>query len=79
MIVSIQAVDWGMYSEQMSRNHDFQMVTGWVHGEVVKETDDLLVIAHQSFDGGDVRHVVVIPKACILKRVDHKTEDPPVA
>ena len=71
MIVSIQAVDWGMYAEQVSRDTDFQIIIGWVHGEVIKETADLIVIAHQVFEAGDVRHVVVIPKVCILSRVTH--------
>lgn len=70
-VVSVKAVDWGMYGEQVSRDTDFQMVTGWVHGEVVKEDDSLIAIAHQVFDAGDVRHVVVIPKVCILERIDH--------
>jgi hypothetical protein len=69
--VSIRAVDWGMYSEQVSRDTDFQMVTGWVHGQIIKETEEIIAIAHQVFDAGDVRHVVVIPKVCILERINH--------
>lgn len=79
MSTSIKAVDWGMYGEQVSRDTDFQLIVGWVHGEVIKETSDLIAIAHQVFDGGDVRHVVVIPKVCILERRDHTAEGPPVA
>ena len=72
MIVSIYAVDWGTYYEQVSRNTDFKIVKGWVHGQVVKEEEEYLVIAQEVFDEGDVRIVVTIPKVCIIRRVDHK-------
>jgi hypothetical protein len=71
-IVSILAMDWVMYSEQISADYEFEPVAGWVHGQVVRETETSVAIAHQVFhEGGEVRHVVVIPKVCIIQRVDH--------
>lgn len=71
-VVSILALDWGMYSEQVSADYEFECITGWVHGQVVRETETFVAIAHQVFHAGvDVRHVVVIPKVCIIQRVDH--------
>ena len=72
-VVSVYAVDWGMYAEQLHHSHEFEYVIGWVHGAIVKETDDFIAIAHQNFDSGDVRHVSTIPKVCILRRIDYCT------
>lgn len=71
MIVSIYAMDWGTYYDQVSKDIDFKLVKGWVHGQIIKETEDFLAVAQQVFDEGDVRVVVTIPKACILERIDH--------
>lgn len=71
-IVSIQAVDWGMYSEQVDTDSEFEPINGWVHGAIVRESAEFVAIAHQTFhDGVQVRHVVAIPKACILQRIEH--------
>ncbi len=67
---SIRAADWGIYSEQLPADHDFQIVTGWIHGHVVKETDEFIALAFQVFDDGGVRHVVTVPKVCILERIE---------
>lgn len=69
-IVSVRAVDWGIYGEQMPADHNFAIVTGWIHGQIVKETDEFVAIAFQVFDDGGVRHVATIPKVCILERVE---------
>lgn len=71
-VVSIRAVDWGIYGEQMPADSDFQIVTGWIHGQIIKETDEFLAIAFQVFDDGGVRHVATIPKVCILGRIEHQ-------
>ena len=69
-IVAVYASDWGMYAEQISRSHDFKVIRGWVFGELVSETDAHLVIAHHSFEDGDLRHVTTIPKVNIMGRWD---------
>lgn len=69
-IVAVYASDWGMYSDQVSRDHPFQLVRGWVVGVLVGETPDQLVIAHHSFTDGDLRHVTTIPKVNVLARWD---------
>jgi hypothetical protein len=69
-IVSVRAVDWGIYGEQMPADSDFQIVTGWIHGQIIKETDEFIAIAFQVFDDGGVRHVATIPKVCILERIE---------
>lgn len=69
-IVAVYASDWGAYCDQVSRDHEFVMVRGWVVGELVREDDQTLVIAHHSFTGGDLRHVTTIPLANVLGRWD---------
>lgn len=70
-VVSLYAMDWGTYYDQMSKDAEFKLVKGWVHGQIVAETDEHLAIAQQVFDEGDVRVVVTIPRMCVLKRIDH--------
>lgn len=66
-IVSFRA--WGY--KQPFASGDFQTVIGWIHGQIVKETDESIVIAFQVFDDG-VRHVVTIPTECILERIEYQ-------
>lgn len=76
-LVAIYASDWGFYSEQISLTYDFELVKGWIYGRVVKETDDMIVVAHQVFDSEEGRHVSTIPKSNIfelyeLRRVENQ-------
>lgn len=69
-ITAVLAHDWSMHAEQVSRDSDFQIVTGWVVGELLREDAKQLVVAHHAFVGGDVRHVTCVPKANVLQRHD---------
>lgn len=69
-IVAVYASDWGAYCAQISGDHAFELVRGYVVGELVREDDHMLVLAHHSFDGGDLRHVTTIPKVNIIGRWD---------
>jgi len=68
-VVMVYAVDWNQYAEQHSPiGGDYHAAKGWIVGFLIEETDDHLVIAHTSFDPGDVRYAVVIPKCTIIQR-----------
>lgn len=59
----------------MPADDDFQLVYGWVIGELVLEDEDKLIIAHHSFkDEGQVRHITTIPKVCVIKRFDFEID-----
>jgi hypothetical protein len=69
-IVSITAVDWAIYTEQMPVKSEFKMIRGDIVGFLVQEDDDKIVLAMQWFQDGDIRPTLVVPKVCILTRED---------
>lgn len=72
-IVAVFAKDWAMHSEQAERKFDFDVICGWVVGLLVREDDDKIVITHEWFPSDDhVRCTSVIPKLCILERIDYE-------
>lgn len=68
-LIAVLARDWGVYSEQIDAGHDFSLVYGWVVGVLIGEDDEKLIIAHHWFArDGQVRHVTVVQKSCIIQR-----------
>ena len=78
-IIAIYAEDWNQYIIQHNpkTGEAYSVANGWVMGGLIEETEKHLVIASTIFDSGDVRGVVVIPKCCILKRVDMVEKEKP--
>ena len=64
-MVRVQAVDWALYAEQLSPEHEFSIVTGTIYGQVVAWAKGGIVIAPQVFESGDVRYAITIPFVCI--------------
>jgi hypothetical protein len=58
----------GGYGDQVPLYYPFELVYGWIYGELVRETADMVVIAHQVFDSGEGRHISTIPKSNIIRR-----------
>lgn len=74
-IVAVYARDWAMLSEQMSADHDFGLMWGWVVGRLLREDDEKMVIAHHWFPKEDqVRHTTTVQKSCVIRRVDFKVK-----
>jgi len=75
-VVEICAVDWGIHAEQLSANYEFDIVRGWLYGQVMRMTDDGITLAPQVFAGGDVRCALSIPWACIsqITILQHKED-----
>lgn len=73
-LVAVYALDWAGYAEQLERKYPFDVIRGWVFGELLTEDDEKIVIAHQSFDDNGVRHVSVIPAGNVLKRHEFTLE-----
>lgn len=67
--VYIEAVDWGVCSEQVAAGYSMPIVRGGVIGIVVDEDDDRMVLAQQIFDDGGMRALLSIPKVCISRRL----------
>lgn len=77
-IVAVYATDWGIISEQVPTGHDFAVTVAWVVGLLVKETDDMFVIAHEWFDDGEVRFTTTLPKGTVKQvRRWELNEEPP--
>ena len=60
-IVEICAVDWGIHAEQLSAAYEFDIVRGWLYGQVVRMTDEAITIAPQVFEAGEVRYALAVP------------------
>jgi len=72
-LVKVKAVDWGYRDDSDGyeiKEGGFTPYIGWLHGQIVEETDDYLAIAHETFENNRVRKVTSIPKSAILERVD---------
>lgn len=69
-IVAVYASDWGAYCAQISREHEFELVRGFVIGELIAEDEQKIVIAHHAFDGGELRHTTTVPKVNVIGRWD---------
>lgn len=67
--ILVYAVDWHQYHGQ----HDpkggepYKAIKGWIAGFLIEESPLHLVIALTSFDNGDVRDVLVIPKCSVIE------------
>lgn len=61
-VVAIEAVDWGMWSEQTTPDDSgLTIVRGTLYGQVVFCNDEWVTLAHQVFETGDVRWCISIP------------------
>ena len=74
-VVAVYASDWGTFGDQVTRDHEFAFVRGWVYGELVAEDADKLVVAHHAFDDDGLRHVTILPKVNVLRRLDWVREN----
>lgn len=74
-LIAVYASDWGYYGEQVADYFPFAPVYGWVYGQLLRETEEILVIAHQVFDAGDARHVSTITKSSIIERREFSLDD----
>jgi hypothetical protein len=73
----VYAVDWNQYEEQHkpSKDEPYRSAKSWIVGFLIEETEEHLVLAHTSFDFGDVRYALVIPKCSIIQRNEFKLDD----
>jgi hypothetical protein len=60
-IVELFAVDWGIHAEQLSANYPFEIVRGWIYGQVIRMTEDGITVAPQVFETGEVRYALAMP------------------
>jgi hypothetical protein len=69
--IMVYAVDWHQYSGQHDpkSGEPYKAIKGWVAGFLLEETNDHIAITSTSFETGDVRYVVVIPKCAIIERI----------
>lgn len=68
--VKVEAVDWSIYHGSEAMTKDFTPCLGVIIGNLIRETEESLVIAFETFaDDGDegekVRCVLVIPRQCV--------------
>ncbi len=69
-IIYIQAVDWAIHHEQVSAEQKFDVIHGEIVGFLVEETDTHVAIAQQWFTTEEVRQTIVVPKVCIVCRME---------
>lgn len=68
-VIVVYAVDWNQYLDQHNPKHiDYAPANGWIGGFLIEETDKHIALALTSFDSGDVRDLVVVPKCTIIQR-----------
>jgi hypothetical protein len=60
-VVEIIATDWGIFAEQLSANYPFEIVRGWIYGQVIRMTEDGITVAPQVFEAGEVRYALAVP------------------
>lgn len=73
-VVVLEAIDWGIYTNQVSAKHEFDIVRGMVVGFLVSEDNEKIVLAPQWFYDGDTRCTLVVPKCTITNRTDLELE-----
>ena len=67
--IRLRAVDWATFGDQhVPDDHKFEVTKGELCGFVVREDEEMLVLAQQIFTDGTYRAVLVVPKVCILER-----------
>lgn len=69
-VVVLEAIDWGIYTEQTPSTTRFDIVRGMVCGLLVSEDDEKIVLTPQWFFDGGTRCTLVIPKCTIVSRTD---------
>lgn len=69
-IVALKAVDWGVYGEQVSAKHSFDIVRADIVGFLVSEDEEKIVLTPQWFQDDGTRYTLVIPKCTITSRFD---------
>ena len=65
-VVKINWRDSNLYITQCNVDDDFEVALLTSIGELVKETDDYLVLAGDVLKDGEIRRVIVIPKENII-------------
>lgn len=74
-VIALHAKDWSGYDEQYAADAEFDLMRGWVVGVLLREDDEKIVIAHHWFmKDKQVRHVTVVQKSCIVRRVEFKVK-----
>lgn len=69
-VVVLDAVDWGIYTEQVPGATHFDIARGTVCGLLVSEDDEKIALTPQRFFDGGMRCTLVIPKCTIISRTD---------
>lgn len=70
LFVWIQAVDWTQSGfEEMTPDEvkDLEPVTITIVGLLMVQTEEYVTVAGQRYSDGTCRHVVCIPRACIIE------------
>lgn len=69
-IVVLQAIDWGIMTDQVSSRTDFQLTRANLVGFLVSEDEEKIVIAPQWFTDEGIRCTLVVPQVCVERRRD---------
>jgi len=78
-LVKVKAVDWGYWDDPGGyeiKEGAFKTYIGWLHGQVIEETDEYIAIGHETFEGNKVRKTTSIPKSAILEIIEFKRQFP---
>jgi hypothetical protein len=71
MIALVKATDWYIREGEREIDDKFPPVTLTAVGFVIEDNDEYLAIATEmAEEAGMVRHVLTIPKSCIIQRQD---------
>lgn len=76
--IYLVAKDWTMWESTQSRNRQFNPTECHLIGWLVQEDKGKMVLAMEYFPnpyGDDIRHIISIPKECILRWTELKMED----
>jgi hypothetical protein len=71
IVTMVEAVDWMIREGEREMDDKFPPVTLTAVGFVIEDNDEYLAIATEmAEEAGMVRHVLTIPKSCIIQRQD---------
>lgn len=74
-VVTVKAVDWSHYADQLSIDTDFGPLVGAITGFLIQESSDFVVLAHQLFEHGEqARATTCIPCPNIIEIIRYKAK-----
>lgn len=68
-VLAVEAVDWGIHTEQTPLDGKYRIVHATLYGEVIYVSEEGFALAPQVFVDGDARCTLVVPFVCV-KRVE---------